>query len=250
MGRSYALQSFKSRRCKSKLLYGGVHGILSCIGERDHDGVHVGKTEGGLRITWTTKDSLESYKRLERDLVNKRTEPFIGWRIWDLLKGSKLKSVTSEKVWDKPVLRARGRPWSKLLKEENDGCFTRYHNAETYRKFKQNDWTDYGIYCYKNPSLLLDYLGIYITGIGSSGVRLHSVIGAIELTGRVVEHTIGYRAQVATFKELWVVPENALEQSFMKHVVKELEDRYQCPTHILDPKQVEHWARFYSEEEA
>lgn len=213
---------FKSIRCDSKLHT--QNGVLQCIGSRPKPGeshTHVGRTNSGLRITWTDKDSKESRAILERE------EPFTGWRVWELDKGGYLVSVTSKAIWKGPVLSARGRPYSLIMGDRGP---------------RDSDEVDYGIYCYKTPLLLYGHMrrGIF-------NMRW-PVLGAIELSGHVVEHTKGYRAERATFKKLWYVFDDPHKLLFGDNLKKDLENRYQCDVERLSLDQVEHWADYLTSE--
>ena len=221
------------RRCPSILHT--KDGTVQCIGKAPASGkshTHVGRTDAGLRITWTDADAKESK---EQYLWEETDETFYGWRCWRITKGMFLQSVTSETTWTEPVLRANGRPYVRELGE--------------YGRMERED-VDYGIYCYKTPKLLYEHLGVAITSDGAGGTYgRFPGIGCIELSGHVVEHTKGYRAETATFVKIWIVMHDPMEKFFKQSAVREMEERYQCDVDLIEAEQVRGWADFFNEEE-
>jgi len=105
-----------------------------------------------------------------------------------------------------------------------------------------------GVFSYKTPLLLLEYFfGVTLRYIPLKYISRVYILGRIDLRGHVIEHELGYRAQEAVVRELWV---QSVEGKPRDDVIAQFEERYQCPVHSIEPKQVPHWARYYSEEEA
>ena len=127
----------------------------------------------------------------------------IAWRVWRLCRwygdrGARLASITARWAWDGPVFSAHRPP---------------------------------GI----GPT---DYAGIYaLRGRPSArtsrswGTAIH-VLGCVALSGRVVEHQYGYRAERAVVRSLRLTVGAHLalvDDAVVRGVVQELEDRYQAP---------------------
>jgi hypothetical protein len=124
--------------------------------------------------------------------VRQSAVPIYGWRTWEI-EDDVLASVTMGTRWEGPVLRADGPP--------DD------HNPHAHGG-------THGIYSYRTARQALNY---------GSGVQ---VVGRIVLSGRVVRHTEGFRAEVATMDRLYVPP-----RAYRRGRIKALRDRYQCPVY-------------------
>lgn len=121
----------------------------------------------------------------------RRTEPFISWRAWKLSDDGKLRSLTSQHVWDGPVCTTQvlknGQP-VKPMWDNKPG--SRIEGAN-----------DAGVYSYKDPTCLPRWLPGY------------PVYGRIENYGHVVEHELGYRSQKVIIQELWISPKLIRQES-------------------------------------
>ncbi len=105
------------------------------------------------------------------------TEELIGYRRWllrlDLLDGPRLASITAKKIWEGPVYQSPEPPG--FYREHADG-----HNQHTL-----------GIYANKFQR----YLEHVYAERGTQGIGY--VYGVVRLSGIVIEHTYGYRAERA-----------------------------------------------------
>ena len=122
--------------------------------------------------------------------------PFTAYRAWYLL-GGKLQSVTADCTWDGPVLRSGGKP------DDKDPMSSMWGSCERN--------PSHGIYAFKKQTD-----AIYTA-------KTDGVIGEIDLSGKVVVHESGYRAEIATIKRLLVMP-----GAWKEGLLEELADRYQC----------------------
>lgn len=107
----------------------------------------------------------------------------IAWRAWKLDKDNRLTSVSHGTVWEGPTLTADEKPAKSN------------HN---------------GLWCYKHRKVAMAHVGD------------HAVIGSVALTGRVVEHTKGFRAETMTIQSLEVLDDRN------DQLCDELQQRYQC----------------------
>jgi hypothetical protein len=172
-----------------------------------------------LFVTWTTQQADESAWEMQKELIEKHTsystKSLIGWRVWELAHNDRLLSITAGVSWDGPVMRTdkNRRPVIREL------------------GFIGGDW---GIYCYKTPNLALKYLGTN-----------YPIIGAISLSGTVIEHELGYRAQIATVRELWVTLGWPKTISLLQKISL-LQEIYECPVHSIDTAKLPGWAKYYT----
>lgn len=155
----------------------------------------------------------------------KQTEPLIGWRTWRIVPNAAsqwvLKSMSANYIWESPVGRTR--------------------NNERLTKDREH----HGVYSYKTPNLMLQHLGL-----------LSNIAGRMDLTGHVVEHEFGYRAQRATIRELWIFDQGRPFQTNqfvdtekeIEQITSDLESRYQCPVHVVKADQLYYWADYMTEE--
>lgn len=140
--------------------------------------------------------------------TRKATKPFIGYRAWYLSAdgdGAALRSVMSDFKWLGPVSRADGKPspWDPWKSYEG-----------------QSGEQVFGIYAYDKPQ----------EAIGLTG----EVYGRVSLSGTVVVHERGYRAEVATIQQIVLHPSMLYEYKEVCEekgiTIKEsLAERYQCP---------------------
>lgn len=150
--------------------------------------------ESRLHIRWTDEDARNAKKEL---YYTKSSKPLIGYRAWRLHKNYNLKqewllrSITADFIWEGPIVRTTEPPSSSLIGEG----------------------VPLGIHSYKNPGFLQKYLCLWST---------YPIYGIIELSGVVIEHELGYRAEIATVKELfiWFNIDN--------EAIPSLERTYQC----------------------
>ena len=132
----------------------------------------------------------------------------LAWRVWDLVRaddgGLRLTSLARNTVWDGPVLTADHRPYPVA------DCGS-------------------GIYALK-PSTRIPR-GQFDWAMGPDAW----VRGWVALSGQVVEHRLGYRAERVVIRRLRLGP--AAHRCFLSRlallaVQVELERRYQCPVKI------------------
>lgn len=150
-------------------------------------------------------------KSYSADMVQKVTgvhiEDYFGEPDTSIPEGWLLASPTQGTKWTSPILRADGEPCS--------------YDPHDYR------WTDredhcHGIYAHDSP----EWSDFYSSG----SVR---AMGRVELTGKIVVHEKGYRAEAARITRLVLNP-CALDK---EGVAGGLADRYACdvsfdPTHL------------------
>lgn len=113
--------------------------------------------------------------------VRRQTGPIVAWRAWDLVvrRGQpRLRSVTAYVEWEGPILRAGGKPAERLWL---------HHGAVPAMQ------GDYGIFAYNAPD--------------RQELLLSAVMGEVELFGRVVRHELGYRAEAARIRKLYLTRE-------------------------------------------
>lgn len=145
-----------------------------------------------------------------------------GFRVTRYEHSLRLRSITMPYIWTGPTFRADKRP-SKLSPFQ---AFTQLMHQKAY----------HGVYCLK-----LDAAPHYI--------KTWPAFGLLSLSGTVVEHTYGYRAEAVTLREVVIIKPDAI--SFESHVpypyrvtaegrhaelkkaLPDLEDVYQCDVHII-----------------
>ena len=161
--------------------------------------------------------------------VRKSAEPVRAWREWYIVQREGaviIRSVFRDNVWEGPILRADTKP-------------------ADYTTPGATQETGHGIYAYpltqripgpsplfKNDFTSMSFsamLAISLTGI-PSGKREQlaggTVEGEVELMGRVVRHSNGYRAESARIVRLWITQlESYLDR---EATIAALSERYQC----------------------
>jgi len=235
---------FKNRgRCQSELRVRDGEGYISiqCSCVAEHEESHAGRSKNGVFVSWTDQDAREALR--DSSKAQTRSKPFKAWRCWmidqkvsieiqeiregdeieyewhdDVQHSYRLASTAIQKIWDGPVMTTReGRKVSPYFQL---GALPRRH--------------DYGVFAYKTPKYLQRYFGF---------MMMDEVFGRVDLTGHVVEHELGYRAQKCTIRELWI--SSKAEKEGMK---EEFESVYHCPVHVIESKQIEHLVEYYSQE--
>lgn len=214
-----------------------------CRLESGHTGSHQGRSKGGLfTYIWT-----------DEDMIHKRqtgTTTLTGWRVWKCVKGPRLKSVTADREWDSPVMRTKPGTVPASWLEETTGYTQSDGHQLPHPTNKETH--DYGVYAYKTPLLCWEKL------LQHDRERDHYtrtepqylVIGRMDLSGIVVEHELGYRAEIAVIQELWYVSNDfadALGEGQRR--VRELSEFYKCDVHLLAPNQIHGWAKWYTDGE-
>lgn len=184
----------------------------------------------GIVVKWSDQDAIDS----KYANVIKSKTPLIGWRCWKLEKKHNryvCMSITAPVVWEGPTMRTLNNvpPHSDFLDgDRNSPTFSAYN--------RKNPRTDFGIFCYKTPMLLRTYLGYS-----------YPIVGRISLTGIVIEHEYGYRAQTVTMDELWVcLPpwDTQLNENITtERIAIGLEDFYQCPVSVIAEENFYNWVR-------
>lgn len=221
---------FNKTRCLSLFKGGGQ--VIKCSLAVDGHHIHKGYTSlGGMIISWTDKDSLESL----RSVLEKKIGAFVGWRAWRLEKHDYLRSLTSRSVWEGPTMTTR---------LDESGKPKRVWTSPTTQFSRDMSKGDYGVYAYKTPSLMYEQLLFEY-----NNDMIYPIIGSLDLLGHVVEHELGYRAQKAIIRELWLIVSDETEGILSRTGVRDMEVRYQCPVHVLEAKKVKGWARWYTDTE-
>lgn len=148
----------------------------------------------------TTGDSSRFFRGHEPSC---RTTPFISWRAWQIdYESQKLRSLTSDTIWDGPVCTTR------LLKNGQPEKPTWANHAERIKGY-----SDAGVYSYKTPSLLAEYLSGF------------PVYGRLENYGHVIEHELGYRSQKVVIQELFLIFNSPV---YEREWADKLESLYGC----------------------
>ena len=165
----------------------------------------------------------EKVKGFFKGKIEKRSEPFVGWRGWNIeFPDVMLRSKSADFLWETPTCTTKATLSGTLSKVSSSNPV----KAKNAVRIRRDPYHDYGIYSYKSVELLN---------------RLHSihtehVVGRIESSGHVIEHEYGYRAQVAVIKELWYISNDYPTVDFMlegQSIIEKLEDRYQCSARII-----------------
>lgn len=147
--------------------------------------------------------------------VRESETPLIGYRAWDVIKDEDrfwLKSPYQSTIWDGPILRAEKPPCAYdphgYWKDENHSHGIYAHNEPVWEDMHTYDW---------------------MRGPMFSGTAM----GRVELTGRVIVHETGFRAEAARITKLVLSP------SLMKLKPEEqLAARYACDV-SYDPRTLE-----------
>lgn len=193
---------------------------LSCNEPRYHKGPHEGESPSGLTVHWTDLDMIPPRR--------KGTKPLTGWRVWRMEPGPRLLSVTVNREWESPVMRTK--PGTVPRSDLERGAKGGQH--------------DHGVYSYKTPELCVSHM--YFDGLWGGH---YPVIGRLDLSGVVVEHEKGYRAETATIRELWILVDplhDALGEGDRQ--AKELATFYKCDCHTLKGTSLKGWAKWYTDE--
>jgi len=117
-------------------------------------------------------------------------QTLIGWRAWDAESGV-LSSIGSSHFWEPK-------------KAQHAQCRDEFDHPAPQKNCRCGYW------CFKSLDLLLEALGGYTESI--------SVVGTVEIWGRVIECENGFRAEYAYPKELWLL-RNGLEHLGWKYGV-------------------------------
>lgn len=209
---------------------GVIEYYVHCSRGYNHNGNHAGRSHAGLSVEWNDQQRAEALRPPPRKVVGAIT----AWRCWALAKHDILQSVSSHDLWEGPVMTtARGRDGlpSRVRSEDPD------HEREGYLL------VDHGVHAYRTVEALRD------NWLVESGGH-YPVVGRVDLTGHVIVHELGYRAQKATIRELWYFRPN---DPFMAQVTKDvgpsLERRYGCDVHVVDTRKFNGWVKYMMAEE-
>lgn len=213
---------------------------MICTRPLGHEGTHQGKSQRGHTLMWTDADMVVVRKKSETALV--------GWRVWKCVKGPRLKSVTADRTWESPVMRTK--PGTIPSSHLEGTTIYGQSNGHQLPHPKTKEY-DYGVYAYKTPLLcwerLLEPDQRRDQRYGMEPQYL--VIGSMDLSGVVIEHELGYRAEIATVRELWYISNDfadALGEGLRR--AQELGEFYKCDCHLLPPGQLKAWAQYYTGE--
>ena len=214
-------------RCNSKLYIKQASSEwlgLDCVHEEHgEEKEHLGYAPTTKHIQWSTQKAIESKRDFYATRISKRDKPIEAWRTW-LVDGMTLQSTGVSCLWEGPTMTtlASARVKSTIM-----------HG-------------DMGVHCYKTPNLLLTHFFGAIPG-EKYPISFLYILGRIDISGHVVEHQHGYRAQKAIIRELWI-----LRQADMPQTIDMWRESfltlYECPVHILAKDQIQHWANFYSQQ--
>lgn len=158
--------------------------------------------------------------------VKRKESPIKAWRVWDLRNrwdGWLLKSVANEFLWEGPFARADKRPldpkhWDELKKPGTPIDYT------------QRDIT---------INYVIHTAGIHAVKTNEQAVRLvcdysAPVYGEIDLWGRVAQFQLGYRAEFAMIKHLWLDTSwITLDERKILQIAADLMKRYDCEVEIV-----------------
>jgi hypothetical protein len=228
---------FAVKRCVS--MFESPAGPVQC-GKQDDGHVDHLCFVSNVWLEWTSDQAFDPFKPVAR------IGAFTGWRCWRLNQADvtvyskeaprysgfetqfRLMSTAAEHVWQSPVMTTQD--------------LKRVSPMNVMNSF--NSKFDFGVYSYKTPLDLVKYFRL------PSGN--YPVIGRLDLTGHIVEHEFGWRAQKSVIRELWFAPpwEVAPKSGILKEITEQFERTYSCDIHLLESDQVEHWAKWYDEDQS
>lgn len=258
---------FNKPRCQSRYFiwksYNEVEKV-QCSEAAEHRGAHIGRLKSGLFHMWTDAEGEFSKTKRPKQEIYKRVGAIKAWRAWGLLAtwddGAHIGAYhtpiyNTPAYWREGKSRppgnidvtytlkstARGYVWMSPRATTMDDKQVWFELEDIFRFGKHED-RDPGIFCYKTPDYVLRYF------------PSQPVYGHIDLTGHVVEHDLGYRAQRAMIRELWIIPQQGNLPGPVSKPIKEVagdirtqfEKRYDCEVHILRAEQLAAWARYYT----
>lgn len=158
----------------------------------------------------------------------------MAWRAWTLITQDGepvLRSIVVDAIWTGPQYTGRKPEIEKLVALDESamvgGSFFMPSLAGLIRR--QHEKSLRGIYAVKAPRFL-----------PSEYARLSPVIGLVALSGRVIEHERGYRAERAMIRHLYVnaslVSETLGEDSTWSplDLCAILSERYHCEVEMAD----------------
>ena len=146
---------------------------------------------------------------LPTNQLEKRTEPFYGWRFWRLTKDCYLQSAVRDTVWPRYKPMSVDDPnWCAPFYED-DTFIYKHELPNGLHAFK------YRTNCFNEVSSYLGYL--------NAREKEQLVIGTVALWGRVHEYSKGYRAEFG-YPTKFLVPDEMSWETIM-----ELEDGYGVP---------------------
>lgn len=168
----------------------------------------------------------EKVKGFFKGRPEKRSEPLVGWRGWNVVfPDVMLKSKSADFLWETPTCTTKTTLSGTLSKVSSSNPV----KAKNAVRIRRDPYHDYGIYSYKSVVLLE----------GLHSIQYETVVGRIESSGHVIEHEYGYRAQVAVIKELWYMAPDVPEVEWILNaqgIIDKLEARYQCTVHMEERK--------------
>lgn len=249
-----------SRRCVSL-----CHGV-QCTKEIHHEGKHYARTQAGIFVRWTNGEALayarklrEEEKRQQQEEAQQRLlaeekrieeekkgrvrshKPFIGWRAWHVTGSDEdpvLMSIArTQIIWGGPTQTVHKKATGELreVHPRNSATANFGQNTESY---------DHGIYSYKTPAFMMQFLF-------KEGFNLrYPAVGRVENWGHIVEHEWGYRAQKVVVTGLWLVcsKRDDIYKSLQLSRVAPLEQRYQCDVEVIPEEKVQAWTTYYTKE--
>lgn len=179
--------------------------------------------------------------------VEESTEPRIGYRSWDVYECEgdyRLQSPIRGTEWTGPILRADGKPCTydphdPRWQGRDDHCHGIYAHDEP-------EWSDFD-YSPMQAAIASNWMMTFKynnhgAGIVQGGPETEpqweptkiKAMGRVELTGRVVVHEDGYRAEAARIAHLVLSP-RGLQHDGMTDILAE---KYQCDV-SFDPTTLE-----------
>jgi hypothetical protein len=207
---------------------------IPCVFQEEHKGetFHLGRTAGGMYIRWSEEDAREAREKWQTEngcFIKK--EPLVGWRTWKLSWPSQTHLMST----------AAGDKWTGPRMTTLDFMRVTPHWGNVAPKHRtKSPLHDFGVFSYKNPVLLMRYFEV--------GSRTLPVVGRLDLTGHIVEHEFGSRAQSVMIRELWLVKESLLGNINPTVTQAHLQEHYECPVHLIPKDQLKAWAAYYTKE--
>lgn len=165
---------------------------------------------------WADEPPVKNQTKIPQPLPTVESdEPIIAWRYWELRDDQPdvLRSPIRGDRWLSPILRADAPPLP----------------VDPFM-FPPETIIGYGIFAMKTRKGLLGEVRLELLRrfhLSHTVFDQPLVIGAVELFGTVIEHEIGYRAELVRIKRL-IIP---LELAKHKH---NFEQRYQCDVEVTN----------------
>jgi hypothetical protein len=150
------------------------------------------------------------------DRVPDGIEPMVGYRMWTYALGGRLAQLHSLRSMSSFFFHQLGKSdWDPPVRSDWDGAASAwvFASCELHGHVAPDEDCTCGFYAVNCTRLLAPPIHTSVSGL-HQGIEFGTVLGRVELAGKIIEHEYGYRAERARIAEL--IPIRGTERTVMR----------------------------------